>query len=628
MAPYRIETGVNLDPVPHDKNGARYEVPGSNDVGTLDQPLLRIQNALQPQLRIRRPRADMAMNFTNITGGPRTSTSPTTAVPGYINGLMVDPSLALGLDTNDTMTPGNYSIYDNLTICEWNDTSCLNSTNTTNTSPEPDIERRYWALILFIFPVFTIFGNVLVVLSVYRERTLQTVTNYFIVSLAIADIFVASLVMPIAIYFEINVYRWDLPPFLCDAWVCFDVLCSTASILNLTAISVDRFFAVTQPIKYARHKNSKRVHVMLALTWIVSAAIAAPIVLGMNQSPARGQGDCGFYNTDFLIYSSMGSFYIPTITMVVLYYRIFKTIHERAKKQRSRNRSRGEMFENRNAKGNEGGSQRTKGNHVDSGVNSTAKTEVLSLPSPSQSFMCNRSIAEEVSNMGTTDTQEDEEEEKDTLADNVITNEKAAEFMLSPVVADGNQMKPDLDSGYSAPTNVIVETKFSTDIPHSRTFLKLPGRKKMGTGGRNGSTRSSTSSKRSTNSNGSQKRSVTRFQFHVRRHSNRGRKSRDRTANKRERKATKTLAIVLGVFLICWWPFFTVNNLMTAFCKKYGESVPACEIDTILISFFTWLGYINSFLNPIIYTIFNIEFRKAFKKILTTKPICVCECGR
>ena len=61
-------------------------------------------------------------------------------------------------------------------------------------------ERDYWALILVLFPLFTVFGNVLVILSVYKERSLQTATNYFIVSLAIADLLVATLVMPFAVY--------------------------------------------------------------------------------------------------------------------------------------------------------------------------------------------------------------------------------------------------------------------------------------------------------------------------------------------------------------------------------------------------------------------------------------------
>ena len=63
---------------------------------------------------------------------------------------------------------------------------------------------NWWALMLTVFPVLTVFGNVLVVLSVYREKTLQSVTNYFIVSLAVADIMVAVCVMPLAVYVEVG----------------------------------------------------------------------------------------------------------------------------------------------------------------------------------------------------------------------------------------------------------------------------------------------------------------------------------------------------------------------------------------------------------------------------------------
>jgi glucan phosphoethanolaminetransferase (alkaline phosphatase superfamily) len=63
-----------------------------------------------------------------------------------------------------------------------------------------DSDKNYWALLLVLFPVFTLFGNVLVIMAVQRERTLQTVTNYFIVSLALADLLVAVVVMPFAVY--------------------------------------------------------------------------------------------------------------------------------------------------------------------------------------------------------------------------------------------------------------------------------------------------------------------------------------------------------------------------------------------------------------------------------------------
>jgi len=62
------------------------------------------------------------------------------------------------------------------------------------------IVKNYWALGLVVFPILTLFGNVLVIISVCRERALQSVTNYFIVSLALADLLVALVVMPFAVY--------------------------------------------------------------------------------------------------------------------------------------------------------------------------------------------------------------------------------------------------------------------------------------------------------------------------------------------------------------------------------------------------------------------------------------------
>lgn len=77
---------------------------------------------------------------------------------------------------------------------------------------------------------------------------------------------------------------------------------------------------------------------------------------------------------------------------------------------------------------------------------------------------------------------------------------------------------------------------------------------------------------------------------------------------KRERKAAKTLAIITGAFVVCWLPFFLMA-LLLPLCED-------CHISDWIASLFLWLGYFNSTLNPVIYTIFSPEFRQAFKRIL------------
>ncbi|KAM6173276.1 5-hydroxytryptamine receptor 1D [Erethizon dorsatum] len=84
---------------------------------------------------------------------------------------------------------------------------------------------------------------------------------------------------------------------------------------------------------------------------------------------------------------------------------------------------------------------------------------------------------------------------------------------------------------------------------------------------------------------------------------------RKRISAARERKATKTLGIILGAFIICWLPFFVVS-LVLPICRD------SCWIHPALFDFFTWLGYLNSLINPIIYTVFNEDFRQAFQKVV------------
>ncbi|XP_075449422.1 5-hydroxytryptamine receptor 1F [Ascaphus truei] len=83
---------------------------------------------------------------------------------------------------------------------------------------------------------------------------------------------------------------------------------------------------------------------------------------------------------------------------------------------------------------------------------------------------------------------------------------------------------------------------------------------------------------------------------------------KQKISSTRERKAATTLGLILGAFVICWLPFF-VKEVVVNICK-------ACYISDDMSNFLTWLGYLNSLINPLIYTIFNEDFKKAFQKLI------------
>jgi len=119
-----------------------------------------------------------------------------------------------------------------------------------------------------------IVGNIFVITAIAVERNLRTVANYLIASLAVADLLVAALVMPLAAVNEVSA-RWFLGREVCDAWVSLDVICCTASILHLVAISLDRYWAVTR-VDYIHRRSPKRIVGMIVASWGVAIVVSVP----------------------------------------------------------------------------------------------------------------------------------------------------------------------------------------------------------------------------------------------------------------------------------------------------------------------------------------------------------------
>ncbi|XP_043500955.1 dopamine D2-like receptor isoform X2 [Polistes fuscatus] len=569
-------------------------------------------------------------------------------------------------DLNDYINQLNYSAFANLTAyydgggsmnlsTTGNCTSSIVSANDTECNPTSVDEKsnpsNWWALILVIVPCLTLFGNVLVILAVVREKALQTVTNYFIVSLAVADLLVAVLVMPFAVYVLVNSGSWSLPGFVCDFYIAMDVTCSTSSIFNLVAISIDRYIAVTQPIKYAKHRNNRRVWMTILLVWAISAAIGSPIVLGLNNTPNRLPDQCLFYNTDFIIYSSLSSFYIPCIIMVFLYYNIFKGLRNRARKARANRKPNlvdikpGSIIENI--------ANTRSGFSVARFAETALGAAALVAPG-----------MEEPTNTASGSNEDEDETPLDPVV--VISNDKSTEFFLATVVEEAaavaqaqlGESNGRRNSGYNgAASSTMIheptETNSSpspnpriTSAPSSSTSSSPPPSARPGSAA--ATSVQSSQMDRKKNGNGGNKQELKRLKsfgsllplqlsktpcvlsgsstvckkdkknassgskFNIYKSNKASKKKKEKSSAKRERKATKTLAIVLGAFLICWVPFFTCN-IMDAMCDKLAQP---CQPGVTAFIITSWLGYMNSFVNPVIYTVFNPEFRKAFGKLM------------
>ncbi|XP_049712789.1 D(2) dopamine receptor isoform X1 [Loxodonta africana] len=407
---------------------------------------------------------------------------------------------------------------------------------------------NYYAMLLTLLIFIIVFGNVLVCMAVSREKALQTTTNYLIVSLAVADLLVATLVMPWVVYLEV-VGEWKFSRIHCDIFVTLDVMMCTASILNLCAISIDRYTAVAMPMLYnTRYSSKRRVTVMIAIVWVLSFTISCPLLFGLNNTD---QNECIIANPAFVVYSSIVSFYVPFIVTLLVYIKIYIVLRKRRKRVNTKRSSRA-FRANLKAP--------LKGNYTHSEDMQLCTVIMKS----NGSFPVNRRRVEAARRA--------QELEMEMLS----STSPPERTRYSPIPPSHHQLTLPDSSHHGLHTTPDSPAKpekngHAKDHPKIAKIFEIQSMP-------NGKTRTSLKTM-----------------------------SRRKLSQQKEKKATQMLAIVLGVFIICWLPFF-ITHILNIHCD--------CNIPPVLYSAFTWLGYVNSAVNPIIYTTFNIEFRKAFMKIL------------
>ncbi|CAM2117969.1 unnamed protein product [Caretta caretta] len=358
----------------------------------------------------------------------------------------------------------------------------------------------------------TLLGNALVVVAVCTSRALKAPQNLFLVSLASADIFVATLIIPFSLANEL-LGSWGFGSLWCSLYLALDVLFCTSSILHLCAISLDRYWAVTRAARFNLQRSRSRVKGMIGAVWAIAGLVSLPALF-----TAQPQAKECLLNDDtwYVLASCTASFFAPCLIMLAVYCRIYYITRHRC-----------------------------------SGIIS-ARPGMGQRPSPASSCLptATRSPAE-----------------RDASTE------------------QGSHCAHKL--GPARPSRQWAEEEANG----ANASLRRPRRPSwaLARGPRRWSEQQSMSI------------------------------SRSRLVQARERRFTFVLALVIGAFVLCWFPFFFTYSL-GSLCRD------GCRISKPLFSFFFWIGYCNSCLNPVIYTVFNRDFRRAFRRafrrLLSKAPHC------
>ncbi|XP_046746335.1 alpha-1D adrenergic receptor [Diprion similis] len=381
-------------------------------------------------------------------------------------------------------------------------------------------KRLDWTfLFVAVFIVAGGLGNILVCLAIALDRRLHNVTNYFLLSLAVADLLVSLFVMPLGAIPGFLGY-WPFGISWCNVYVTCDVLACSASIMHMCFISLGRYLGIRNPLK-TRHISTKRlVGFKIAAVWLLAMLVSSSItVLGLinprNIMPEPGL--CVINNRAFFVFGSLIAFYIPMIVMVTTYALTVQLLRKKARFV---------------AEHPEGDQFRRLGGRF-------AATKTPTTPSRS-STLSTRHLWRTSGGSGSSDRNLSMRGSTSQPQLNFSMNSPGTPDHVVPASRGGRKV----DQGTQTPENIARETrnfklrtlKLQLNVTPTALNLRfLAGRTK--------------------------------------------RRSLAANAVATEQKASKVLGLVFFTFVLCWTPFF-VLNILFAVCPRC--SVPSHVVDTCL----------------------------------------------
>ena len=375
--------------------------------------------------------------------------------------------------------------------------------------------------VLSLMAIITLIGNLMVIIAASTfSKQKKTVSNLFICSLAVTDLGVSAVVLPFSITYQI-LGHWVFGQLLCELWLVMDMIVCLSSISHLCAISIDRYLAVCQPLRYHQIMTKSRSRIICLCSWVLATTFALPTVYWPKSSvPQQNDNFLNATNSMFTtpnplvpsdsmnlplcligknplgyrIAAVIIFFWPPSILMASIYIKIYKTARKHIKQMRQAKCAR----------------QPTEPSSgvVTNDKNNVTATEFMSIEDEGKVFTV--SVPE--------------------ISDTSIPGEGST-----------------------------VYTRASTSNPTTTKELARP-------------------------------------------------KSLMKESTKQERRVLRTVAVIVGTFLVCWSPWF-----IHALVIGIGGFTP----NLFVLDFVFWLRYAKSLLNPFIYAVMAHDFRVTFRKMIS-----------
>ncbi|XP_013113887.1 substance-P receptor [Stomoxys calcitrans] len=269
-------------------------------------------------------------DYATSTTGPTKSFASTIIAATAISHVGSE-STAMAWDFNHTEN------YEEITFHE----ECLQSSNS--------LAHVFTVALYSVVCVVGLFGNTLVIWVVFRFSKMQTVTNIYILNLAIADeCFLIGI--PFLLY-TMRICSWKFGEFVCKAYMVSTSITQFTSSIFLLIMAADRYLAVCHPIESPRYRTIRIAKLVSVIAWVTSAVLMMPVILfastvrqedGINYScnidwPEVYKKHSG---TTFILYTFLLGFATPLCFILVFYYLVIRKLHSVQQKHKSKEKKR------------------------------------------------------------------------------------------------------------------------------------------------------------------------------------------------------------------------------------------------------------------------------------------------